>query len=234
MILKEEGLTGFWKGMTPGLLLYTTYSAAQFTFYSQPWLHDRLSPFWSGAIAASGATLITYPFDLVRTTMAMQSKHQSTMKILETLLSIGGPVALYRGVGATLIQVVPAMAVNFAFYEKFKHLLGDTISGAMAGALSKTIVMPIDVLRKRLQLGTLSIRASPFQPQIMLINKPAGVLGRNLVAELVRIWYLEGLRGLWSGWTMAVIKAAPVTAVTFGVYGACMRLNNKEREKITN
>src|SRR5277367_520091 len=77
-ILREEGLTGLWKGNIPAELMYVTYSAIQFSTYRsvtlalQSAFGERKLPtaaesFIAGASAGAVATMATYPLDLLRT-----------------------------------------------------------------------------------------------------------------------------------------------------------------------
>lgn len=75
-----------------------------------------------------------------------------------------GVRSLYKGIAPTLAQVIPYMGLAFYLQDKTKvllrglgggdkwHGLIDFTSGAIAGAAGKTIMMPMDVVRKRLQV----------------------------------------------------------------------------------
>lgn len=78
-------LQGLWRGTVPGILLTVPYTGVQFVMLQQckqlakrqgltgP-KESRLVSFGSGAIAGSAATLASYPFDLLRTTLAAQGE----------------------------------------------------------------------------------------------------------------------------------------------------------------
>ena len=75
-----------------------------------------------------------------------------------------GALSLYRGLWPTLIQIGPYVGCQFALYrfliekydefvEKDSHNSLRSLScGAIAGALSKTLVYPLDLTKKRLQM----------------------------------------------------------------------------------
>jgi solute carrier family 25 thiamine pyrophosphate transporter 19 len=75
-IFAEEGVRGLWRGNVPAVLLYATYTGAQ--FLALRWARDVvfdgrqnvLASFGAGAFAGAAATVATYPLDLVRTRMA--------------------------------------------------------------------------------------------------------------------------------------------------------------------
>lgn len=79
-------LQGLWRGTVPGQLLTVPYTAVQFValqqcrqaarrlgFAEHPrW--QQAVPFVSGALAGAAATMASYPFDLLRTTLAAQGE----------------------------------------------------------------------------------------------------------------------------------------------------------------
>lgn len=71
-ILHQEGGRAFWKGNVAGIYLYAVYSAVQFELWERL-RAQGISLFFSGAIAATGATLVSYPFDLIRTRHSLQA-----------------------------------------------------------------------------------------------------------------------------------------------------------------
>jgi solute carrier family 25 protein 16 len=78
----------------------------------------------------------------------------------------------------------------------------ELLAGALAGLVSQTSSYPIEVLRRRMQVG--------------------GAVGdgRRLgFAETARnIWLERGFRGFWVGLTIGYIKVVPMAAVAFFVY----------------
>jgi len=90
--------------------------------------------------------------------------------------SEGGVTALYRGLTPTLIGIIPYAGLSFYSFELLKASLlqhcawarapasGDgevalqvparLLCGGLAGALSQTISYPLDVTRRRMQLGS--------------------------------------------------------------------------------
>ncbi len=77
---------GLWRGTVPGQLLTIPYTAVQFVALQQcrelaaqlgltsnPSLSPLVS-FGSGAMAGAAATVASYPFDLLRTTLAAQGE----------------------------------------------------------------------------------------------------------------------------------------------------------------
>jgi len=63
--------------------------------------------------------LQAYPLDLVRTRLSAQTKSQYYTGIahaLRTIVRDEGLMGMYRGLGATLLQVTPSLAINYTAY----------------------------------------------------------------------------------------------------------------------
>ena len=78
-------MQGLWRGTLAGQLLYVPYTVVQFVTLQQVNLAARrlqltetraapLISYASGAVAGMAATCISYPFDLLRTTLAAQGE----------------------------------------------------------------------------------------------------------------------------------------------------------------
>lgn len=85
-LLRPTAAQGLWRGTVPGQLLTVPYTAVQFVTLQQCRQLARVygldaSPRWqatipfvSGALAGAAATVASYPFDLLRTTLAAQGE----------------------------------------------------------------------------------------------------------------------------------------------------------------
>ena len=239
-ILREEGLTGLWKGNIPAEAMYLAYGSVQFSAYKyvshlldsvpKPYkLPDSANSFASGAAAGACATTVTYPLDLLRTRFAAQGTDRVYASILASLRHIAeheGPRGFFRGLGAGVSQIVPYMGLFFASYEGLKPIVAgsviplpfgtsDAAAGVIASVLSKTAVYPLDTTRKRLQVQ------GPNRMRYVHRNIPvySGVL-----STLAHIWRHEGRRGMYRGLTVSLLKAAPASAVTMWTYEQVMAL----------
>ncbi|PJF18400.1 PRMT5-domain-containing protein [Paramicrosporidium saccamoebae] len=176
-VIREEGPLGFWKGNMAGLWLYASYSAVQFSIYEK--IKGKL-----------GHTI-------------------------DVIIREEGPRGLYKGMGPSLAQVVPYMGIVFAAYERSKRTLlaaqvtentANVLSGMISGFVSKLIMMPVDVIRKRLQ-----IQGSQYRVYI-LKDLP---IYNGFFDCIKSIWRVEGPRGFFSGLSLALLKSVPATTTTF-------------------
>lgn len=236
--MREEGLTGLWKGNIPAEAMYLAYGSAQFSAYTSishmleaippPYsLPSTAVSFVSGAAAGAAATTATYPLDLLRTRFAAQGTDRVYTSLLASIRHIAkheGPTGFFRGLGAGVSQIVPYMGLFFASYETLKPVvanspwplpfgMSDAAAGILASVLSKSAVYPLDTTRKRLQVQ------GPMRSRYVHRNIPVYT---GVISTLSHIWKHEGRRGMYRGLTVSLLKAAPASAVTMWTYERAM------------
>lgn len=131
-IMREEGIVGFYRGLGPSLV-GVSHITIQFPLYERL-KKDLGSGGGQGAssenqagifslIAAAAiskilASLFTYPHEVVRTRMYMDTgKELSMLSSYMNLFREGGVSAMYRGFLTNAVRVVPASAITFVSYE---------------------------------------------------------------------------------------------------------------------
>ncbi|CAG8689605.1 20184_t:CDS:2 [Gigaspora margarita] len=253
MIIREEGIRGLWKGNLSAEYLYLSYGTVQFLTYQQMQIlfssigdgrddklifNKTLQPFLSGAVCGATATVTTYPFDLLRTRFAAQGEkkiYSGLTHAIKQIYNQEGIGGFYRGISASVLQIIPYMGLMFGSYEIskksfrlleeksfwFSNLRGaeDFLSGAIAGMIGKTGIFPLDLLRRRLQLQ------GPSRSKYVIKNIPS--YSNSIYSCIRQIIVDEGFLGLYKGLTPALLKAAPVSATTFFVYGQTKKLLEK-------
>ncbi|KAI1341534.1 mitochondrial carrier domain-containing protein [Xylariaceae sp. FL0016] len=234
-IVRHEGITGLWKGNVPAELMYVSYAAIQFTTYrsttlllhrifgegKQSALPHSIESFIGGATAGATATATTYPLDLLRTRFAAQGNDRIYTSLYRAITSIHrdeGHRGFFRGLAPGLAQIVPFMGLFFAMYETARLPMsqlqlpwgtGDATAGVLASIVAKTGVFPLDLVRKRIQVQ------GPTRSKYVHKNIPEY---RGTVRTIQIILATEGIRGLYRGLTVSLIKAAPASAVTMWTY----------------
>lgn len=239
-IILQEGVFALWKGNSFSQILYMTYGASQFFAYSKCiFFLDHIFPektynpfkiFVSGAVAGATATAVSYPLDLLRTRFAAQGKSKVYLSISHSIRSIyteEGLKGFYRGINASIIQIMPYIGTVFLVYESSKKYISnsnylipfsDILPGIISGTVGKTIVFPLDLIRKRLQVQG-PTRTKYFYKYIPVYNK--------IIKTGIDIIKSEGILGLYKGWWISVLKTAPSTAITLWVYEKCLNIANK-------
>jgi len=239
-ILRDEGLTALWKGNVPAEGLYLAYGGLQFLSYrsanmalnsdSMPYHPSpAVSSFLSGAFAGTTSTTATYPLDLLRTRFAAQGTDRVYTSLLGSIRQIyrnEGPAGFFQGLTAANAQIIPYMGLFFTLYEAFKPILhnaslplswmgsADGTSGVMASVIAKTAVYPLDTVRKRLQVQ------GPNRSRYVHRNIPEYTDG--VVGTIKKILKREGIRGMYRGLTVALLKAAPTSAITVWTFERVM------------
>ena len=133
--------------------------------------------FVAGAAAGTTAVIATYPLDVVRTRLAAHTlthlahaaddharrmaRRRGILHELRSLYHSGGLRALYPGLAATLVGIVPYAGVNFYTYGLLRQYLTThghmerhaTVSalacGGVAGLFGQTLAYPLETLRRR-------------------------------------------------------------------------------------
>ncbi|KAL2074077.1 hypothetical protein VTL71DRAFT_7855 [Oculimacula yallundae] len=244
-ILREEGITGLWKGNIPAELMYVSYSAIQFSTYrtitialqhafGEHKLPTAAESFIAGASAGAVATTATYPLDLLRTRFAAQGTEKIYSSLAASIRDIArqeGPRGFFQGLGAGVGQIIPYMGIFFSTYETLRlplsHLSlpygsGDATAGVLASVLAKTAVFPLDLIRKRLQVQ------GPTRSRYVHRNIPEYKGVSRTLREIVRT---EGRRGLYRGLTVSLFKSAPASAVTMWTYERVLKILIEMEEK---
>jgi solute carrier family 25 thiamine pyrophosphate transporter 19 len=114
------------------------------------------------------------------------------------------------------------MGLFFLSYENLKPPLadlslpvgsGDALAGVIASITAKTAVFPLDTVRKRLQVQ------GPSRTKYVHRNIPAYTGVSDTIKQVLR---REGVRGLYRGLTVSLLKAAPASAITMWTYERAM------------
>ncbi|TVU34185.1 hypothetical protein EJB05_16016, partial [Eragrostis curvula] len=239
-----EGIRGFYKGNGASVLRIVPYAALHFMTYEQ-YRHlilDNFAPsvgtgpvvdLLAGSAAGGTAVLCTYPLDLVRTKLAYQVKnvgqpgnalgnsgqqqaYSGIKDVFKTVYKEGGARSLYRGVGPTLIGILPYAGLKFYIYEDLKSRVPEDYKksvilklscGALAGLFGQTLTYPLDVLRRQMQVQS-------QQPK----NASDGFRIRGTFQGLLLIIRCQGWRQLFAGLSLNYVKVVPSVAIGFTTY----------------
>lgn len=248
-MLKEEGVVSFWKGHMAAQYLSAVYMTAQFygvdlvTRNIYTWMPGMNSSTVSRTAVVSGggfcgaimATLISFPFDVVRTRVVAQPTtnwnnpnaiyYKNTRNALYQIVTREGFRGLYKGVLPQLLSMGPTAALQFASYNlftenwiKWRRERGNAnelgyfnkfICGALSGAVSKTLIYPLDTVRKRLQVQGFEAGRSSLgeTPQYKGMT--------NCIATIFR---QEGMTAFYKGYVPGMGKALLASGLYFSLF----------------
>ncbi|KAL8970257.1 MAG: hypothetical protein Q9183_001606 [Haloplaca sp. 2 TL-2023] len=249
---RDEGWRGFMRGNGTNCIRIVPYSAVQFgsyNFYKQfvePSPGADLSPLRRlvcGGAAGITSVTFTYPLDIVRTRLSIQSASfaalsEASQKRLPgmwvTMVTMykteGGFFALYRGILPTVAGVAPYVGLNFMTYESVrkyftaegeKHptAIRKLAAGAVSGAVAQTCTYPFDVLRRRFQINTMS---------------GMGYQYKSIWDAIKTIATQEGVLGLYKGITPNLMKVAPSMASSIDLDRHHVRSGHRKAPKSDN
>eukprot|EP00834_Sanchytrium_tribonematis_P000325 NODE_6_length_70510_cov_1.054395.p30 type:complete len:291 gc:universal NODE_6_length_70510_cov_1.054395:19887-19015(-) len=238
-IFQEEGLFAFWKGNLSAEMLYGSYTLVQMTSYKHiksniPIENNFARHFISGALSGVAATFVTFPFDVLRTRFALQviPIYKSVPHAISTIVK-EEHFGLYKGLGPSLVAIMPYMGITFATYEFYKNFIQsiniisptklDLVSGALAGFSGKLSTYPLDTLRKRMQIQ--GPRVSEFLHNVKTPNyrnlrrpdstKTTGFAPGYAYRVFRHILNEEGVSALFKGVRPALLKSVIGSSLTF-------------------
>jgi len=150
-VAREEGAAGLFRGTVPALLFWIPYTGIQFAALgaferaaeragvAASWDPTALA-FLGGAVAGVAATVASYPFDLMRTTMAAQGTPPVYRTLAEGVRGVwrrSGPSGFYVGLGTTVLEIIPGSAVQFGVYAGLKRAIADAKPAPRSGMASR-------------------------------------------------------------------------------------------------
>ena len=145
-VARKEGVRGLYRGLGSGLASSVPFSALYYAFYTQ--LQDRLGArgglgqahqpavnFVAGVTAAAGATLLTQPFDVLRTRaqLATGSVLRNPIASAAAMLRREGPRAFLAGTTPRFLKRTLQTALVWTVYEIIRDA-GQAQPAAVAAA----------------------------------------------------------------------------------------------------
>lgn len=217
-----EGIYSLWKGTMPALTGALSENMMAFglnghinrLFSSWTNKGDYISPEFenvlSGAITGFCTAFVLCPADVVKCRAQLnraQGGNGRVGDIMRALLKDSGPKGLYRGFGIQIYRDIPFYAFFFGTYDfsckmfKKHTSLPDTtaffISGGLAGQMAWVASLPMDTIKSVIQTAP----------------EPRGIM--PVANEIIK---KRGIRGLFNGVEVAVIRAFPANAALFCAY----------------
>ncbi|KAM2407206.1 hypothetical protein ACFX1X_026421 [Malus domestica] len=182
----------------------------------------------AGAVAGFSSTLCTYPLELLKTRLTVQKgAYNNFFDAVSKIVQQEGAAGLYRGLTPSLIGVIPYAASNYFAYDALsraykkafkKEEIGNIATlliGSAAAAISSSATFPLEVARKRMQVGALGGRQY-----------------KHILDALSSILASEGISGLYRGLGPSYMKLVPADGISFMCYEACKRILNENDEEL--
>ncbi|KAJ7647710.1 mitochondrial carrier [Roridomyces roridus] len=234
-IAQNQGFRGLYQGHTLTLARAIPHAAVGYTVYEKvtQWLmptpesHTSVRRLTAGAITGMSAMPLTYPFELIRVRLAVETiksgdrptPWSAIRGIMAEGRSSGGITGLfpflhfYRGFTVSLLGTIPYRGGIFFVWESLNAEARARLSpatlqanqtrihlvvGAIAGTVSQVFTYPLEVIRRTQQA---SGKGTP--------NRMIGF--RETVQS---VWKANGWRGFFTGLGLGLFKQVPTHAIS--------------------
>ncbi|KAL3697627.1 hypothetical protein R1sor_011703 [Riccia sorocarpa] len=166
-----------------------------------------------GAIAGGLAGAFTYsflhPLDTVRTKLQARGAAQlykGPMEVVVSILKTQGVGGFYSGISAVILGSMLSSAIYFGTCElgksvlfempSFPPLMVPPVASAVGNIVSSAVLVPRDVITQRMQIGA---KGRSWEVFSRTINR-------------------EGVKGLYSGYSAALVRALPSSVLSFTTF----------------
>ncbi|XP_051162995.1 calcium-binding mitochondrial carrier protein SCaMC-2-A isoform X2 [Leptopilina boulardi] len=224
-MLREGGVTSYWRGNGINVLKIGPESALKFAAYEQVKRYIKgynnnkelniYERFIAGSVAGGFSQSIIYPLEVMKTRLALRKTGEYTgiLDAAKKIYGHGGLKTFYRGYVPNLIGILPYAGIDLAVYETLKNNYIRThnkderpsvwlvlLCGTVSSTTGQVCSYPLALVRTRLQA-----QVAPESSSSML-----GVI-RDIL-------HREGVRGLYRGLTPNFLKVAPAVSTSYVVY----------------
>ncbi|KAJ5583489.1 hypothetical protein N7535_002109 [Penicillium sp. DV-2018c] len=197
-VVKNNGFTGLYSGLSAAMLRQITYSTTRFGIYEE--LKSRISTPEAGTPSMLTLIGIASASGFIGGIAGNPAD----------VMNVQGFGSLFRGVWPNSTRAILMTASQLASYDTFKKMCIDKVGMAdnlgthftasfMAGFVATTVCSPVDVIKTR----------------IMSASHSPGGQSQSIVSLLRDICRKEGLGWTFRGWVPSFIRLGPHTIATF-------------------
>ena len=227
-IVREQGFASLWRGNLVNLLRIVPTYGLRFSFYdvfrsmASVGLEEGEAltlprQMMSGALSGAATVLVTYPLDLTRTHLSADvhsREGRSVAQAFKDVIARDGVRGLYRGIGVSVLEITPYVAISLGGYEYGKQHIPLQHDGAApklllawgSGLCGSLFCYPIDTVKRRLMLDG---------HQGFETSAPAQQQRRGAVNLALEMYHAGGVRVFYRGCLINASKSAPAAALTF-------------------
>jgi len=227
-VYREQGVLAFWRGNTANVMRQGGNAALNFMLMD--WYKSAVTPilnlslslpsnrteklrrkrravlssFLSGGLAGGTATTFLYPFEFLRTRLAMDIGHNEVTRqypngmrdVFCSTIKLDGVRGLYQGYGIAVGGVILYRALHLGGYDAIKTELAHRnfenitwtqrfIIAQIVSLTAGTICYPIDSVRRRLMMQ------AGISPELRKY--------KNSIDCFIKVYSIEGIRGFYLG-----------------------------------
>ncbi|KAF2717091.1 mitochondrial carrier [Polychaeton citri CBS 116435] len=220
-VLKADGITGLYHGISASLLRQITYSTTRFGVYEElkdTFFDAKHRPTFANLLEMATVSgflggVAGNPADILNVRMqndaglppAERRNYKNAVEGMVRMTREEGLGSLFRGVWPNSTRAVLMTASQLASYDVFKRELlsrtsmGDNLTthfaaSFMAGFVATTVCSPVDVIKTRVM---------------------SSVSKESIPVLIARITAHEGIKWVFKGWVPSFIRLGPHTIFTF-------------------
>jgi len=241
MILKHEGIRGWWRGIFPNLLGVAPSRAAHFGCYSftkeyllKRGLDSDFVHFISAFLAGVMVKTVSNPIFLVKTRMQLQPVekpyYRNSWDCVRKVFREEGIRGFYKGLGASYIGLSES-SIQFALYEKFKAKrlaakMKQLPTHPSLDTKPPTLTQTEYVLFAGLAKLVASVVTYPHEVVRTRLREEIGPATKykGIVQTVKVIIKEESVLGLYGGMGTHLLRVVPNAAVLFWTYELTMKL----------
>lgn len=232
-IIKEEGVSRLYKGITAPILMEAPKRATKFAandewgkfyknFFGVTAMTQPLA-ILTGATAGATESFVVVPFELVKIRLQDKTtKFNGMGEVIKDIIQKNGVLGLYKGLELTMWRHIWWNAGYFGCIHQVKSLmpkpkdnkqkiLFDLTSGTIGGTFGTVLNTPFDVVKSRIQAGSSRYRWT--YPSLAMVYKE------------------EGFGALYKGFIPKVLRLGPGGGILLVVFTACMDFFRKFHDK---
>lgn len=174
-IAQLEGVSSWWKGLSPTLLMavpatiiyYSGYDQLKVLFGFEEGQQSFVAPAMAGTLARTAAVSATCPLELIRTKVQSRQgyDYKELLTVIRSAIQQNGILSLWRGLAPMLLRDVPFSMIYWVSYEQAKLRLTEFspkyktfvpfLAGWISGTVAAVITNPLDVVKTHMQVNLL-------------------------------------------------------------------------------
>jgi len=208
-IIKEEGFSRLYKGISAPILMEAPKRATKFAandewgkFYKKqfgiPTMTQSLAVL-TGATAGATESFVVVPFELVKIKLQDRtSKFNGMGEVLKHIIKTDGVLGLYKGLESTLWRHILWNAGYFGLIHQVRSLmpkpktssektLVDLTCGTIGGTFGTMLNTPFDVVKSRIQAGSTRYRWTLPSLAIVAREEGVGALYKGFIPKVLRL-----------------------------------------------
>ncbi|PAV57001.1 hypothetical protein WR25_01858 [Diploscapter pachys] len=182
--------------------------------------HEMQSGIWwrhlvAGGVAGAMSRTCTAPFDRIKIYLQVHSSRENPMRVMSCIRLLhaeGGLKSFWRGNGINVVKIAPESALKFMCYDQLKRwiqkykgsselsVIERLLAGSSAGAISQSVIYPMEVLKTRLAL------------------RRTGQMDHGILHFAHKMYLKEGLFCFYKGYIPNLLGIIPYAGIDLAVY----------------